>query len=29
MGYLYLTGQEDRIKQLFSASQTEDESCPK
>ena len=29
MGYLYLTCQEDRIKQLFSASQTEDESCPK
>ena len=29
MGYLYLTGQEDRIRQLFSASQTEDASCPK
>ncbi|MGN1021750.1 MAG: Mini-ribonuclease 3 [Aristaeellaceae bacterium] len=29
MGYLYLTGQEDRISQLFAASQTEDEPCPK
>lgn len=29
MGYLYLTGQEDRIKQLFAASQTEDEPCQK
>ena len=29
MGYLYLTGQEDRIKQRFAASQTEDEPCPK
>ncbi|MGN0778864.1 MAG: Mini-ribonuclease 3 [Aristaeellaceae bacterium] len=29
MGYLYLTGQEDRIRQLFAASRTEDEACRK
>ena len=29
MGYLYLTGQAERLKQLFDASQMEDEACPK
>lgn len=29
VGYLYLTGQEERLQQLFALSQEEDATCPR
>ena len=29
MGYLYLSGQEERLLALFQISQQEDEACPR